>query len=383
MKKYLIFAFALVASVLAFNSCNGNKQNNPSEPEKEGQDSTETVTINPADYINTQWRTDSCFAGGEKTAPPHLYIDVISDKSVVINGDTFSYYFKDNQLYCDRFGETGIALAELKKGWAHVKSLEGAGDVYLAQLPELDMDAMKMMPTEDDIVGTWKYAYMTTFWISTFTSTVSTNPGVETWTFEKGGKATYNNWFTGETKTGTWDLNGGLRFVNSPVEGDPVSEYLAVQPLTNNWMGLIRSDGTSYENHWWLCRADSPVSVGNPLIGNWEDMTEVDTGNAIMKLWHKADFAKDGKFTFDEGKDFHYYEGEVEHHYQWIRSGNYEVNGDIVILHLTSNRWADKTTPMHDAEDFTPHDEQYNFTIEGNQLTILFSEEDQQSYTKK
>ena len=53
MRKILFFAFALVASVLAFTSCNGDKGNNPDNPQEQ--------ELKPADLVKTMWRADIVF----------------------------------------------------------------------------------------------------------------------------------------------------------------------------------------------------------------------------------------------------------------------------------------------------------------------------------
>ena len=250
MKKFLFLALALVASVLAFVSCD-KKDKKSDEPTN-----TEEITtdVNPADYPNTMWRIDSCLAGGEKQRPPHGIIRVLDNTMVVINGDTTSYAFQDGKLVIG--GGDGFDIAGVKKGWAHLS--DRGGDIYLSQLPALDMDAMIMEPKAADFVGTWKHAYYVRdshipgepVW-----HIEGSNPWVETWEFKEDGTCIYKDWFSGETKTGTWLYDYGILFVNNPLEYSLVDENdrITVQPLTKNWFQILRGDGTNY-SYWWFVR---------------------------------------------------------------------------------------------------------------------------------
>ena len=244
MKKSLFFAFALVASVLAFVSCN--------KDDKKSEEPTQT-TVNPADYINTVWRIDSCLAGGAKQRPPHGLIRVLNDKQVVFDNDTTSYAFQDGKLI---FRDIEMTIADVKKGWA--KLSDRGRDIYLCQLPELDMENQIMPPTAADFVGTWKHAYFTqdshtigqpVWYIE------ASNPWVETWEFKADGTCIYKDYFTGDTQTGTWSYDYGIIFLNNPLEYLLVdaNDRITVQPLTKNWFQILRSDGTTSYN-WWFYR---------------------------------------------------------------------------------------------------------------------------------
>ena len=106
MKKFFIFAIALVAGALAFTNCNG--KNNPDDP----------TDVNPADYPNTVWRIDSAFMDGEKSRPPHGIFRILDDKLFTFNGDTLNYAFKDGKLVIQEQDE--LTIAGVKKGWAHL-----------------------------------------------------------------------------------------------------------------------------------------------------------------------------------------------------------------------------------------------------------------------
>ena len=51
MRKLLFFAFALVASVLAFNACNDKDQNNPSNSQDTGQQGQDSTAVDPQNPI--------------------------------------------------------------------------------------------------------------------------------------------------------------------------------------------------------------------------------------------------------------------------------------------------------------------------------------------
>lgn len=256
MKKILFFAFALVASVLAFVSCD-KKDKKSDEPTN-----TEEITtdVNPADYPNTMWRIDSCLAGGEKQRPPHGFIRVLKNNLATFDNDTSEYSFKDGKLI---FRGEEFTIAGLKKGWAHLQAR--GTDIYLCQLPALDIENQIMDIKASDFVGTWKHAYYVMDSHSMDGSSwyiEGSNPWVETWEFKEDGTCIYKDWFSGETKTGTWSWDYGLNFVNNPLEYLLIDENdrITVQPLTKNWMQILRgyqpipgSSTTEYK-YWWFYR---------------------------------------------------------------------------------------------------------------------------------
>ena len=243
MKKILFLALVLAAGIAAFTSC---------KKDKNGAD--DPYELNPADYPETMWRIDSCYMDGEKQRPPHGIIRVLDDKQYTFNGDTMNYAFKDGKLI---LGQDEVTIAEVKKGWAHLSAR--GGDVYLSQLPELDMKDQIFDIKASDFVGTWKHAYFVgdshlpgePVW-----HIEGSNPWVETWEFKADGTCIYKDWFSGETKTGTWSWNYGLNFVNNPLESMLVDDKdaITVQPLTKNWFQILRSpDGNNYY-YWWFYR---------------------------------------------------------------------------------------------------------------------------------
>lgn len=254
MKKNLFFAATLFAAMtMAFTACDKkNDVNTPDEPDT-------PAAINPADYVNTKWRTDSCFYNGERTAVPHAVIEVMKNNVVVLNDDTTTYKFEDGKLITHLdYNEPSVwTIVEANKNFAHLKMDET--DVYLSKLPADDMDDIIMEHQASDFVGTWKLAYYVydNHTPDNTMHNVGTNPGVETWEFKADGTCVYKNQFTGETVTGTWECDPYMiKFTKNPAEGTVIAEGepITVQPLTKNWMSILRSpDGFQYY-YWWFCR---------------------------------------------------------------------------------------------------------------------------------
>lgn len=242
MKKSL-YLLLLAALTVGFIAC-GDKSNGPSDD----------GTLTPAALVGSKWRTDSVKVNGAQQPAPHFIVEVLSTSRAVINGDTVNYSISDNKLTCNK---GTYEVADYARTTA--KLLNNGQEMFICRLPDLDMEAQKIDFTEDDIIGTWKYAYcrhtninMSTHEVTHF---LSTNRGVETWTFQKNGNVIYHNTYTGVTEYGAWDLNGGIKFHLSPVDGQQ-DDHMAVQPLTNKWMGNVKGDGTSYSNQWWYYKVD-------------------------------------------------------------------------------------------------------------------------------
>lgn len=222
------------------------------------QDDPSDINIDPAKLVNTEWRTDSCFMNGERTAPPHLYIRILSEDAVIMNGENHNFVINKNKMTCTYFDGTTFTIVETQPGWAHVKGDNGS-DVYLSKLPEKDIESMIMEHQASDFYGTWKLAYFT------YNNNnpgyemqrEGTNPGTETWEFKADGSCIYYNWLQDETVTGSWECNPyQIIFSKNPAEGIVIEagEAITVQPLTPNWMCILRSpDGYQYY-YWWFYR---------------------------------------------------------------------------------------------------------------------------------
>ena len=216
------------------------------------------IDVDPKKLINTEWRTDSCFMNGEKTQPPHLYIRILSEDAVIMNGENHNFVINKDKMTCTYFDGTVFTIVETKEGWAHVKGDNG-GDIYLSKLPEKDIESMIMEHHESDFLGTWKLAYFTydNHNPGYEMQREGTNPGTETWEFKADGSCIYYNWLQDETVTGSWECDPyQIKFSKNPAEGIVIEagEAITVQPLTPNWMCILRSpDGFQYY-YWWFYR---------------------------------------------------------------------------------------------------------------------------------
>ena len=234
MKKILFFAIALAAGALAFSSCEPNDPKQPSQAD-----------FKPADLVNTMWRADSVFVDGG--SGPHFFLNIFAADKAELNGDTVSYHFNGNRLICNRgeydvtafYGETAILKATTGQNF----------EIYVSKLPDWDWQSQILEPKASNFVGTWKLAYYT------MNSTTyqgrwyraGTNPGVETWELRADGSATYHSTFFKETQNGSWNFENGMQMVKNPARSHIGGEdgRITVQPLTKNWMGFVRGDGTT------------------------------------------------------------------------------------------------------------------------------------------
>ena len=214
--------------------------------------------VDPKKLVKTEWRTDSCFMNGKKTQPPHLYIRILSEDAVLMNGENHNFVINGDKMTCTFFDGTTFTIVEVKEGWAHVKGDNGS-DIYLSKLPEKDIESMIMEHKASDFYGTWKLAYFTynNHTPGYESEREGTNPGTETWEFKADGSCVYYNWLQDETVTGTWECDTYMiKFSKNPAEGTVIDEgeAITVQPLTPNWMCILRSpDGLQYY-YWWFYR---------------------------------------------------------------------------------------------------------------------------------
>ena len=186
MKKSLFIAFALVASVLAFNSCNGNKQNNPSDPkdgDKQGQDSTaiEPAKVTAQDLIG-EWRMDSTVLEGQIDRDGR-YILQVTPQTMVLNYDTCVSYKVENGIltvvkneYDYQTGMTNevehqLEIVSFNKGVRAVfvehnalgydyqtgDSLIGDKYFYVGAIPE--PTGADVAVTEENLKGAWLVEY--------------------------------------------------------------------------------------------------------------------------------------------------------------------------------------------------------------------------------
>ena len=183
MRKFFIFAFALVASALTFTACDGN---NPSG----------STDVTPAMLAGTTWRVDSSYVEGKLDFMPHLVIDVLNTEQAIFNGvDTVNYWIEGDQLSFGREDEERIAVTikKYKKDFAIVNFAEMQADIYFAIVPK--MAGQELPKTAENLVGMWKsqyYFYQHIYYnTETQTSQVDvtkhSDPGVMYWTFNADG----------------------------------------------------------------------------------------------------------------------------------------------------------------------------------------------------
>lgn len=147
MKKFFIFAIALVASALTFTACDGN---NPSG----------STDVTPAMLAGTTWRVDSSYVEGKLDFMPHMVIDVLNTEQAIFNGmDTVNYWIEGDQLSFGREdGErTTVTIKKYKKDFAVINFAEMQADIYFAIVPKAE--GQELPKTAESLLGTWKCQY--------------------------------------------------------------------------------------------------------------------------------------------------------------------------------------------------------------------------------
>ena len=229
MRKFLFFAFALVASALAFTSCNGNNPNDP-------------ANVTPAMLAGTTWRVDSSYIDGNLDYMPHLVIDVLNTEQAIFNGsDTVNYWIEGDQLSFGREdGErTAVTIKKYKKDFAIVNFAEMQADIYFAIVPK--MAGQELPKTAENLVGTWKcqcYFYQHIYYnAETQTSQVDvmkhSDPGVMYWTFNADGTFVATNIVFAHieeqkeyaSQTGWWAIKDGKFAYGYDEKPDQIPDY--------------------------------------------------------------------------------------------------------------------------------------------------------------
>ncbi|MBQ3998976.1 MAG: hypothetical protein II644_06510 [Paludibacteraceae bacterium] len=243
MKKFFIFAFALVAGALVFTSCEGggNTPTNPTE-------------IQMADYIGTNWRVDSCHWQGERTGGPHPFIKVISENAVLWWGtDTLEFTLEDGKIsFNEPYSEDAegnpvpvtLTIVKATKDFVHFQSITGM-DIFMARIP--DPFGTPVEVTEANILGTWKWEYNYDADIHDGVEdyhSYMTAPGVDLYTFKTGGILSLSNVVTdqinGPMDDMKWTLSGGkIRYCLPEFWDDPeAQDWYEVKFLSNESMVL-------------------------------------------------------------------------------------------------------------------------------------------------
>lgn len=100
----------------------------------------------------------------------------------------------------------------------------------------------------------------------------------------------------------------------------------------------------------------------NPLVGTWQHIE--DYGDAHSE--QKVIFGESNKFTYS---DYKYMGGQV--HYGQITQGTYKIEKDIVTVHYAECNWTNDGKEFNKQEDFSLADEQIQYAISGNTLTLV------------
>ncbi len=151
MKKILFFALALVASVLAFTSCDPNNPNNPTNPDE----------INVKDYVGSTWFLDSVeVEAGRTTSHMCQPIFLLSENTIQIGNDKCPFRYENSILYIKRYGdqEMEYRLISIDKNGAVVNGggdASGAWTYYISALPVLDRNQQSPI-SESAMLGTYK-----------------------------------------------------------------------------------------------------------------------------------------------------------------------------------------------------------------------------------
>ena len=103
-------------------------------------------------------------------------------------------------------------------------------------------------------------------------------------------------------------------------------------------------------------------NANNPLVGTWQHIE--DYGDARKE--QKATFDGRDNFTYSEFK----YIGDQVHLGQIIK-GTYKINEDIVTISYAECSWTNDGQEYTKQDDFSLADEQIQYSIEGNTLTVI------------
>lgn len=229
MKKFFIFAIALVASALTFTACDGN---NPSG----------STDVTPAMLAGTTWRVDSSYIDGNLDYMPHLVIDVLNTEQAIFNGtDTVNYWIEGDQLSFGREDEerTAVTIKNYKKDFAVINFKEMQADLYMALIPKAE--GQELPKTAESLLGTWKcqyYFYQHIYYnTETQTSQVDvtkhSDPGVMYWTFHDDGTFVATNIVFARmdeqkeyaSQTGWWAIKDGKFAYGYDEKPDQIPDY--------------------------------------------------------------------------------------------------------------------------------------------------------------
>lgn len=261
MKKFFVFAIALVASVLAFTSCDGNNPSNPGE-------------YNAADYVGTRWRIDSVFYNNQAAPHPYVIVRFISESQAVLDGvDTTTWSIKDGALNIRRYDyeEMGsYKIVEANKTFAHLIGSDGVKDelhIYASIIPEAEGENLPL--TAENIIGKWRGDYYVnrgnyigndgqTHEFYQMTSSVQMH-GLDIWEFFADGTLTYTNMLdkasmdSYQPSTGFWAIKDGQFSYQYDVDQLYDGFYFDVEALTDNVFHILRTEHSQTGSNFYWC----------------------------------------------------------------------------------------------------------------------------------
>lgn len=200
MKKFFIFAIALVFGALTFTACNGN---NPTDPKD----------INVKDYVGTTWFLDSVNVGDFTTTHMCQPIFLPSETSIQIGNNVCAFRYEKGFLYITNDGEmeTKYEIVSLDEKGTVVKTgdAENVRTYYISALPTLDRNKQNAI-SEAALLGKYKMVIgsMTETKVDGSEETSYTVGGMITWiTFKENNKMLYEDSSPNPDMEGIWEVN--------------------------------------------------------------------------------------------------------------------------------------------------------------------------------
>ena len=241
MKKSLFFAFALVASVLAFVSCNND--NDPDEI-------TDLQSL-----VGTRWRVDSIVVDGQQQ--PNRMDDVyklVSENSFIHlnkDQDLISILLKDHKLTVGKkfMGqEMTFDVVKYTNDYVHLSTTteveagkKATMKMTLGRIP--DSNGPDVTLNKENVVGTWKADY---YWetdnVSTDRLMVSKdNHGLDMWTLKEDGTVIFENLLDKATaggsyvpQTGFWQIFGENLYIRLGDDRFANTDICYIEKITTN-----------------------------------------------------------------------------------------------------------------------------------------------------
>lgn len=243
MKKFLFFAFALVAGALAFTSCDPNNPNDPKDP-------TEQI---PASEYDGIWVSDSILNDNMEKTTDAIYVEVLNAEQVLFHSQMiatykierehfFTLYFPDStEIHGEiMFGEDNWLCVDIFGPLQNVGIWSGAefARLYMYHLPQPEGD--KLPVTEANILGKWR----TTYEINSMFDNAGNKDGEtkfyhgwQIWDIQANGVATaYSNPYS---YNGWWALDGDkLALYNGTKPATMNPDYFRQVELYSNFMHI-------------------------------------------------------------------------------------------------------------------------------------------------